>query len=347
MAGRGDRLPVSALPNDGTFPTGTTQWEKRNLADRSSGLGSGSLHPVRQMRAGLPARGDSQQSLRPGGPRRRARDLQIARRATAGVERTEIHPAGRGGRLHRLRHLRGCLPGAQQIRGAAEGDQHAAAVAAARKRARELEFLPLDSGAGSRAACRLRQRARDAGAAAALRVLRRLRRLRRDALHQTAHPALRRSAAHRERHRLLLDLRRQSADHSLHEESRMAADRPGRIRSSKTMRSSVSASAFRSTSSRSSPANCSIASHRRSADMLATEILNARQRDEADIFDQRARVAELKRKLAVAERSRRAGDCSRWPTRSCAKASGSSAATAGVTTSVTADSITSWPADAT
>ena len=32
MAGRGDRLPVSALPNDGTFPTGTTQWEKRNLA---------------------------------------------------------------------------------------------------------------------------------------------------------------------------------------------------------------------------------------------------------------------------------------------------------------------------
>jgi pyruvate-ferredoxin/flavodoxin oxidoreductase len=33
MAGRGDRVPVSALPNDGTFPTGTTQWEKRNLAE--------------------------------------------------------------------------------------------------------------------------------------------------------------------------------------------------------------------------------------------------------------------------------------------------------------------------
>src|SRR5204863_6789368 len=32
MAGRGDRIPVSALPNDGTFPTGTTQYEKRNLA---------------------------------------------------------------------------------------------------------------------------------------------------------------------------------------------------------------------------------------------------------------------------------------------------------------------------
>jgi pyruvate-ferredoxin/flavodoxin oxidoreductase len=32
IAGRGDGVPVSALPNDGTYPTGTTQFEKRNLA---------------------------------------------------------------------------------------------------------------------------------------------------------------------------------------------------------------------------------------------------------------------------------------------------------------------------
>ncbi|MFQ3566646.1 MAG: pyruvate:ferredoxin (flavodoxin) oxidoreductase [Aggregatilineales bacterium] len=32
IARRGDLLPVSALPVDGTFPSGTTQWEKRNLA---------------------------------------------------------------------------------------------------------------------------------------------------------------------------------------------------------------------------------------------------------------------------------------------------------------------------
>ncbi len=31
-AGDGDELPVSAFPNDGTFPTGTAQYEKRNLA---------------------------------------------------------------------------------------------------------------------------------------------------------------------------------------------------------------------------------------------------------------------------------------------------------------------------
>jgi pyruvate-ferredoxin/flavodoxin oxidoreductase len=33
MAGRGDDLPVSAMPVDGTFPTGTAAWEKRNIAD--------------------------------------------------------------------------------------------------------------------------------------------------------------------------------------------------------------------------------------------------------------------------------------------------------------------------
>ncbi|MBU0677735.1 MAG: pyruvate:ferredoxin (flavodoxin) oxidoreductase [Verrucomicrobia bacterium] len=32
MAGRGDELPVSALPVDGTYPTGTTRWEKRNVS---------------------------------------------------------------------------------------------------------------------------------------------------------------------------------------------------------------------------------------------------------------------------------------------------------------------------
>lgn len=32
IAARGDSVPVSALPCDGAFPTGTTRWEKRNLA---------------------------------------------------------------------------------------------------------------------------------------------------------------------------------------------------------------------------------------------------------------------------------------------------------------------------
>lgn len=32
IAGRGDKLPVSCFPNDGTYPTGTSQYEKRNIA---------------------------------------------------------------------------------------------------------------------------------------------------------------------------------------------------------------------------------------------------------------------------------------------------------------------------
>ncbi len=34
IAGRGDSLPVSAMPIDGTFPTGTAMWEKRNIAQQ-------------------------------------------------------------------------------------------------------------------------------------------------------------------------------------------------------------------------------------------------------------------------------------------------------------------------
>jgi pyruvate-ferredoxin/flavodoxin oxidoreductase len=33
MAGLGDRLPVSALPVDGTYPSGTTRYEKRNISE--------------------------------------------------------------------------------------------------------------------------------------------------------------------------------------------------------------------------------------------------------------------------------------------------------------------------
>ncbi len=32
MEGKGDDVPVSGMPVDGTFPSGTTQWEKRNIA---------------------------------------------------------------------------------------------------------------------------------------------------------------------------------------------------------------------------------------------------------------------------------------------------------------------------
>ena len=69
IAGRGDELPVSALPNDGTFPTGTTQYEKRNLATEVP-----VWEPEVCIQCGkcvmvCPARRHSQQSLRCAGAR--------------------------------------------------------------------------------------------------------------------------------------------------------------------------------------------------------------------------------------------------------------------------------------
>ena len=89
------------------------------------------------------------------------------------MEGPELHAAGRGRGLHRLRHLRGCLSGAQQIGSAAEGDQHAAATAAcARLNARTgISFSRFPSWIAARSDS---TRPREAGAAAALRVFRRL-----------------------------------------------------------------------------------------------------------------------------------------------------------------------------
>ena len=67
LAGNGDLLPVSALPVDGTFPTGTARWEKRSLAaeipiwDQSICIDCGKCAHR------LPARDHPHEGLRPRG----------------------------------------------------------------------------------------------------------------------------------------------------------------------------------------------------------------------------------------------------------------------------------------
>ena len=63
IAGQGDLLPVNAMPADGTYPTGTARCEKRNISPRDSRPGQQYLHPVRQVRHGLPAFGDPRQGV--------------------------------------------------------------------------------------------------------------------------------------------------------------------------------------------------------------------------------------------------------------------------------------------
>ena len=77
LAGKGDLLPVSAFPVDGTWPVATAKWEKRNLALEIPVWDSEDLHPVQPVRARLPARGDPREGLRRERAAGRAADLQV------------------------------------------------------------------------------------------------------------------------------------------------------------------------------------------------------------------------------------------------------------------------------
>ena len=63
LAGDGDLLPVSALPVDGTFPTGTARYEKRGDRQGDPDLGSRHLHRLRQVRDRVPARDDPHEGV--------------------------------------------------------------------------------------------------------------------------------------------------------------------------------------------------------------------------------------------------------------------------------------------
>ena len=142
IAGEGDGLPVSAVPDRRHVPDRDRAVGEAQHRSRNSGLGRGALHPVRQVRPGLPARRDPRQGLRRGAAGRRAADFQGRRGPLEGFQGPEVHAAGGARRLHRLRPLRRGLPGEEQDRGEAQGHQHGAAAAASRAGARQLGVLP-------------------------------------------------------------------------------------------------------------------------------------------------------------------------------------------------------------
>ena len=150
ITGDGDQIPVSAMPIDGTFPTGTTKWEKRNIAleipvwDEELCIQCGKCvmvcpHAVIRAKVYDP---HSHQSRSRGLP---DRGSQVAR-----ILRAEVHAASRARRLHRLRTVRRHLPGQEQERSQASRHQHGAAAAAAREVQRVLGLLPVDPRAVAR-----------------------------------------------------------------------------------------------------------------------------------------------------------------------------------------------------
>ncbi len=124
MAGRGDEIPVSAMPVDGSFPPGTTAFEKRNIAIAVPSWDARPLHPVRPVLDRLPAQRDPRQILPGRGARRRARGLPLGAGQCARLPRQPLHSADPCRGLHGLRRLRRELPGAEPDRSRPQGHRH-------------------------------------------------------------------------------------------------------------------------------------------------------------------------------------------------------------------------------
>ena len=122
LAGRGDALPVSALPVDGTHPSGTAAPRTQHLG-AGRGLGLRSLHPVRQLQLRLPTQRDPlayyDQTRLEGAPA----GFQSAHLEAVGLPGRPVHAAGLRRGLHRLRAVRRGLPGSGPGRPRGQGDQ--------------------------------------------------------------------------------------------------------------------------------------------------------------------------------------------------------------------------------
>ena len=308
---------------------------------RDPDLGPGDLHRLRQVRDRLPPRHDPHEGLPDGGwPTRRTGSSPRTFRSQR-PRRPPADDPGRAGRLHGLRGLRRRLPGQEQDRGRPQGDQHgagrwptatsSAAAGTTSDTIPPLDREPLahDTVKGSQV---LEPLFEFSGACA---------RLRRDAIHQARHPALRRPHDRRQRHRLLVDLRRQPPDDALDGQRATDAVRRGTTRCSRTTPSSGSGM-------RLGPRRPDRPGPRllgRLAPQLGGGSRAAHARRPAGHRAGHRRAARSRRRAArrasagsTATTASDARTCSRSPATSCARASGSSAATAGPTTSASAAS---------
>ena len=339
LAGKGDALPVSAFPIDGTWPTATAKWEKRNLALEipvwdpviciqcnkcamvcPHAAIRAKIVPAAAL-AGAPAtfkstpfkatycQGDSYV-------------LQVAPEDCTGCMLcVEVCPAKD---KKNPRHKAIDMVAQAPLR-AAEHDNYEFFLALPEV---DRSKVPLDV-KGTQFFEPLFE------------YLGRLLRLRRDALCQADDPALRRPCADRERHRLLLDLRRQPADDALRGEP--GGPRAGleqfAVRGQRRIRLRLPARGRSARQAGAATAARARGRGRRDAGGCAARRRAARR-------DRDRRAARTRRAIAhklKASSGPKPGASSSSPTTWCARASGSSAATAGPTTSATAAWITCSP----
>ena len=345
MAGDGDLLPVSALPG------------RRHVPDRDRRSTRSGRSP-RRSRSGIPTICIDCGKCAIVCPHATIRMKVFPTAAVEAAPAEFLHKEFRSQDLpdHRLTiqvapdDCTGCgvcvdvCPAKSKTEVAPQGDQHGAGRRASRRRASRAGTSSSRSrrSTASLLAARLGQGL--AGPRAAVRVLGRVRRLRRDALHQARQPALRRPHDRGQRDRLLVDLRRQPADHAVDGRTPRAAGRRGTTRCSRTTPSSASACASRSTPRPTTPAGCSSASRPDVGADLVARVLDSRPghrgRDRRSSASGSAALRERARRASTARSAPTPGTCSRSPATSSARASGSSAATAGPTTSASAASTT-------
>ena len=225
LEGKGDLLPVSAFPPDGTWPLSTAQWEKRNIAleipvwDEKICIQCNKCAMVCP-HAAIRAKVFDPAVLK--GAPKTYKSVPYKGTEYAGQG---LHDPDRAGGLHGLHALRRRVPREGQVEPEAQVARHGAPEAPARRRARKLRLLPRPARSGPHDGPPRRE-GRPVPPAA-LRVLGRLLRLRRDPVREAPHAALRRPRAHRERHGVLVDLRRQPPDDPLPDER--GRPRPGLV----------------------------------------------------------------------------------------------------------------------
>ena len=216
-AGKGDLIPVSAIPAGGAFPSGTAQWEKRNIAqfipvwDKDLCIQCGKCvmvcpHAVIRAKIYNPELGDKAPATfkwaKPKwkGMEEQRYTLQVAPEDCTGCAVcVEVCPVKN--KSDASKKAINMAPQAPLREPERENWEFFLALP-------EVDRVQAFAHAGEGPST----------AAAALRVLGRLRGLRRNGVHQAAHAVVRRPAVHRQRHGLLVDLRRQPADHALYVE---------------------------------------------------------------------------------------------------------------------------------
>jgi hypothetical protein len=244
IAGPRRQAAGERLPADGTWPVGTAAGRSATSRRRSRSGTRRSASSATSARWSARTPPSARQGLRP--ERRPRRPGTFKSTAWKGKEFGGVLRRSGGARgLHGLRPLRRGLPREGQEEPAPQGHRHDAASAPARGRARQLRVLP--------EACRRPRASRSRTDSRAAQFLRRCSSTRAPARAaarrrtSSSHADVRRPHGHRQRHGLLVDLRRQPAHDALHDQRGRAAGRRGPTRCSRTTPSSASASASRST----------------------------------------------------------------------------------------------------